>query len=262
MRPVRVGFQFSSTTEAVPERRATHEFVLHNVSILEHDRSRARRPVVRGVHVRRCFNSRARPKPCPSPPLGLRAGHPKLFQFSSTTEAVPETTTINSVRSLSVSILEHDRSRARREVTRRIGTATVFQFSSTTEAVPEKARTRERDAHAFQFSSTTEAVPDRVGFLGYPIAFVSILEHDRSRARVNGFAGRLEGMEFQFSSTTEAVPDTRGRGTPRMAIGFNSRARPKPCPSAVLRDRDAIDRVSILEHDRSRARRAARLGSR
>ncbi len=85
---------------------------------------------------------------------------------------------------------------------------------------------------------------------------VSILEHDRSRARADLAVGLVIESKFQFSSTTEAVPERWSRAVPIGSACFNSRARPKPCPTSRGGSRVWLLDVSILEHDRSRARRA------
>ncbi len=156
----------------------------------------------------------------------------------------------------------------------------TFQFSSTTEAVPDTALVAFIGGRLqFQFSSTTEAVPERVPVVRHRHVPVSILEHDRSRARVENTITTLHPTAFQFSSTTEAVPETmprtlalhwcfNSRARPKPCpnvhytaqskpLCFNSRARPKPCPSASYEVVAQLAQVSILEHDRSRARYVA-----
>ena len=211
-----------------------------HVSILEHDRSRARRSrgrreVIGQIDVSILEHDRS------------RARHTRRRDVVA--------------RSRSVSILEHDRSRARRV----FGEKIEYEPSV---SILEHDRSRAR----------------RVGLIRSGRRDpVSILEHDRSRARprVNDATGHLE-HQFQSSSTTEAVldrlrrpvddkRDASGRFNPRArqkpcstlrrrravrarSRCFNPRARQKPCSTPFTRKGRRREFVSILEHDRSRAR--------
>ena len=230
-----------------------------DVSILEHDRSRARRTQApRKAHQLASFNPRARPKPC-STRTTCPATPASRFQSSSTTEAVLDVLHQRHGRHPAlVSILEHDRSRARRVVLSRsfLGQG-LFQSSSTTEAVLDVERIRAGYAsNWFQSSSTTEAVLDlsRCNRVSSTSSFQSssTTEAVLDKGRVSR-AGRYK--MFQSSSTTEAVLDFRLAGLSSARTAFQSSSTTEAVLDVAHVKASGEDHVSILEHDRSRARR-------
>ncbi len=214
-------FQSSSTTEAVLDVFASGLVAMGaEVSILEHDRSRAR-PAARGRGSSRStrFNPRARPKPCSTGDEGASVNTLIQFQSSSTTEAVLDRRSSTWARS-----------------------SRMFQSSSTTEAVLDVlVDVCDVLGIGFQSSSTTEAVLDsRGGVVTTLEIIVSILEHDRSRAR----RGRACKSQWRGSVSILEHDRSRARRSARCATRrgrecFNPRARPKPC-STALKSRDRL----------------------
>ncbi len=177
------------------------------------------------------FNPRARANPCPT--VGFSPnGMAREFQSSSTSEPVPDKYDHNAV------IKRY-----------------LFQSSSTSEPVPDLTNTPRISRKRFQSSSTSEPVPDILDFEIALSSFVSILEHERTRARhtANGLVRSI--TSFQSSSTSEPVPDQKRRGFRRRSLRFNPRARANPCPTAIRgQSLPSCLFVSILEHERTRAR--------
>ena len=227
------------------------------VSILEHDRSRAR-PIVRNVNrasLDRTFQSSStteavldaiRARDC-------RAPHQQLFQSSSTTEAVLDLEfPRNSARAASRSDCFNPRARQKPCSTRR-----------------GRARGASRWIGVFQSSSTTEAVLDT--------SHVRVLRGSNATGRFNPRARQKPcststatitacpeiNSRFQSSSTTEAVLDSSYAAARVLGSQscFNPRARQKPCSTVFARSRSSphVRVCSILEHDRSRARHRGRL---
>ena len=83
---------------------------------------------------------------------------------------------------------------------------------------------------------------------------VSILEHERTRARryCSRFVRQI--FEFQSSSTSEPVPDAEA-GIPMVLIQeFQSSSTSEPVPDSYCHGMGIVQLVSILEHERTRAR--------
>ena len=141
--------------------------------------------------------------------IGFKTIREKWFQSSSTSEPVPDTRCCPPrFMPLRVSILEHERTRARLQTFDDSEAKRKFQSSSTSEPVPDHTQPRSSVTfNPFQSSSTSEPVPDD-----------------------NSSFYALEGRLFQSSSTSEPVPD------------FDD----------LVKGRKQA--VSILEHERTRAR--------
>ena len=180
-------FQSSSTSEPVPDNRAA-----------------------RGITICQCFNPRARANPCPTLPRLRQLVHlASCFNPRARANPCPTSGGVAWHAYLEVSILEHERTRAR--------------------LVHSRLR-------------------------AYPKG-VSILEHERTRARPcpkkTRSSGRscfnpraranpcptsdpqpqLEKLVFQSSSTSEPVPDRGVMVNPFLNFCFNPRARANPCPT-------------------------------
>ena len=159
------------------------------------------------------FNPRARANPCPT-----CAGRTLLI--------------LNIV-----SILEHERTRARRPKSFLVSCKLKFQSSSTSEPVPDARRAKQealRSVVSILEHERTRARP--VNFwLDWCFCDVSILEHERTRARLELSASKTRFMRVSILEHERTRARRSVAGLQSLAISFQSSSTSEPVPDSRIR---------------------------